>query len=152
MAQPDHINKQRVDALLKLSEDAKILAAETGRPLETCHEALRINQGDFGAAKHVLTRKPTADPTREQRVMELVRITSVGRMDAARALDHCGGDVALAEGYLRFRGAAVAIQDLPGEPPGSGHERWLMSQAHAYAHAKKTYEQATVCTTGARSP
>ena len=67
-------------------------------------------------------------------VKQLREDSGAGMMECKDALIHCGGDVLLAEGYLKYYGCAINTYDLP-------HEDWAMERAEGFKKSKLTEHQ-----------
>jgi translation elongation factor EF-Ts len=56
-------------------------------------------------------------------VMELRDATNISAMECSRALAKYNGDMLLAEGYLKYNGCAIKVDD---------YEKWVDDQAQGY--------------------
>jgi len=61
-------------------------------------------------------------------VRELRDKTNVSLMECKRALDRYDGDMLLAEGYLKYNGCAIKVDD---------YEQWVERQVRGYKERKE---------------
>jgi hypothetical protein len=63
------------------------------------------------------------------KVQQLRNKTGRGVQDCRKALDTCGGDLKIADAYMRFANLAVVIKPRDGETPAQARLRWALQRA-----------------------
>jgi hypothetical protein len=53
-------------------------------------------------------------------------------MDCAMALEVCGSDHLLAEGYLKYMGCAINVRPKEGETQREAYMNWVMEKAREW--------------------
>lgn len=69
--------------------------------------------------------------------------TGCGLQDCKRALYDANGDVVLAEGLLRYNGAAIHIKPRPGQTEAEAYTEWVWRRAREWARDHANTESGT---------